>query len=212
MSQAFGKTDASVELTLGEPSWEVGESVPEQGSWSESRYLDLSTNRRIEFTKGYVEFLPVPTILHQRIGAFFYRLLYAFVEAQGLGEVLYSGLRVRLWESVIREPDVGVMLAEHASRVTEKYWDGADLLVEVVSPTDDDRKRDLVQKRSEYAQAGIPEYWIVDQELERITVLSLEGSTYAVHGEFGRGQQATSRLLQGFSVDVSKALDGGRSV
>jgi len=46
------------------------------------------------------------------------------------------------------------------SRRHNKYWEGADLVKEVVSGSEDDRQRDLVTKRREYAQAGIPEYWI----------------------------------------------------
>ena len=78
--------------------------------------------------------------------------------------------------------------------------------MEVVSTGDNDRRRDLREKREEYALAGIPEYWIVDPELGRITVLTLDGTSYAVHGEFSRGEQATSKLLPGFAVDVSTAL------
>jgi Uma2 family endonuclease len=78
--------------------------------------------------------------------------------------------------------------------------------MEVVSEGDESRHRDLVTKRDEYARAGIPEYWIVDPELGRITVLALEETSYAVHGEYSKGQQATSKLLPGFTVDVSAAL------
>ena len=117
--------------------------------------------------------------------------------------MLFTGVRVRLWPDKFREPDVVFMRAEHAGRVTDEYYEGADLVVEVVSTGNVDRHRDLVTKREEYAQAEIPEYWIVDPELAQITVLSLDGQAYAVHGEFKRGEQATSKLLPGFSVDVS---------
>lgn len=50
------------------------------------------------------------------------------------------------------------------------------LVMEVVSGGPQDRKRDLVIKRAEYAAAGIPEYWIVDPESRRITVLTLVGA------------------------------------
>jgi Uma2 family endonuclease len=75
---------------------------------------------------------------------------------------------------------------------------------------DEGRRRDRETKRREYAQAGIPEYWIVDPQLEQITVLWMEGSIYSVHGEFSEGTRATSRLLPGFSVDVTEALSAGR--
>ena len=58
-------------------------------------------------------------------------------------------------------------------------------------------------KRREYAQAGIPEYWIVDPTDASITVLTLQGQEYALHGEFVAGETALSVLLEGFTVDVS---------
>ena len=77
--------------------------------------------------------------------------------------------------------------------------------MEVVS--DDDRRRDLETKRCEYAQAGIPEYWIVYLQQAWITVLRLESASKAViHGEFPQGTHAISHLLPGFTVDVTAAL------
>jgi Uma2 family endonuclease len=78
-------------------------------------------------------------------------------------------------------------------------------VLEVVSS--DDPKRDLVRKRREYARAGIPEYWIVNPATEQIIVLHLEGTAYVEHGIFTRGTQATSVLLEGFTVAVAAVLD-----
>ena len=98
------------------------------------------------------------------------------------------------------------MRSDHAARISDPFWDGADLVMEIVS--EDDRRRDLEIKREEYAQAGIPEYWIVDPQEEMITVLVLKPrkKTYMVHGVFGKGDRATSKLLPGFSVDVTTAV------
>jgi Uma2 family endonuclease len=48
------------------------------------------------------------------------------------------------------------------------------LVVEVLSP--DNAGRDLVMKRHDYAAAGIPQYWMVDQEGRTLTVLRLDAS------------------------------------
>jgi Uma2 family endonuclease len=82
--------------------------------------------------------------------------------------------------------------------------------MEVVSPGAESRQRDLVDKRRDYAQAGVSEYWIVDPETESVTVLALDGSEYRVHGEFKTGESATSVLLPGFAVDVSAVFAAGR--
>lgn len=93
----------------------------------------------------------------------------------------------------------------HDPRRQNRFWLGADMVVEIISP--DNPERDTVTKRADYAEASIPEYWIVHPEEETITVLWLTGEVYVEHGVFRRGQQATSVLLQGFSVDVNAVLD-----
>jgi Uma2 family endonuclease len=51
------------------------------------------------------------------------------------------------------------------------------LVVEVVSPGPDNRRRDYLEKRNQYEWRGIPEYWIVDPQAGRVSVLvMIEGS------------------------------------
>lgn len=190
-------------------TWDVAYLFPAQGDWSEEEYLALGGNRPVEFSEGVLEVLPVPTTSHQMLVAYLYGLLLAFATARDRGTALFAPLRVRLWRNKFREPDVVFMLAEHAGRIGEEFWDRADLVMEVVSEDDEDRRRDLQTKRREYARAGIPEYWIVDPRDERITVLRLSGKRYVVHGEFEKRDVATSHLLPGFAVDVSAALAHG---
>jgi Uma2 family endonuclease len=206
MSTAPDRIEPPAGLTYGEPVWDIARLYPAQGCWTEREYLDLSTNQRVEYSHGYVQFQPMPTTTHQRIFFFLLRLLDVFARAHSLGEALPAGVRVRLWEGKFREPDVVFMKAENRSRINDEYWDGADLVMEVVSGSAGDRHRDLVEKRAEYARAGIPEYWIVDPEEGRIVVLALQGAEYVEHGVFTRGQRATSRLLPGFEVDVTATL------
>ena len=68
--------------------------------------------------------------------------------------------------------------------------------------------RDLETKRLEYARAGIPECWIVDPEEETITVLLLKSrrKPYIEHGTFAKGTRTTSKVLPGFSVDVTETF------
>lgn len=189
----------------GEPVWEVAYFYPVQGQWSENEYLSLESRQfLIEFDNGYLEFLPMPTRAHQRITLFLYRILWSFLESKGLGgEVLVAPVPVNLWGKKYREPDIVYLSAARAQQSDENYPEGADLVMEVVSGSVQDRYRDMVKKREEYAQAGIPEYWIVDPDQKLITVLHLVDDTYAVHGEFGEGEQAASVLLAGFAVAVT---------
>ena len=149
--------------------------LPRQGCWSDEAYLWLTehSRRRIELTDGRIEELPVPTFTHQAVLlAFLYRLFHDYLRPRG-GVAMVSGLRMRIREGKFREPDLLVLRERSDPRNQDRYWLGADLVAEVVSPDDPDR--DLVEKRADYAEAGIPEYWIADPRDETITVLTLDG-------------------------------------
>jgi len=202
----------------GRPTWEIAYLFPAQGNWTEQEYLDLEnqcgSHIRVELFNGRLEVLPVPTQSHQLIIRFFMKVLEAFVEAHAPGMVLFSGVRVKIpskrKKPQFREPDVVYMKKENSSRRHEAYWEGADLVMEVVSGDPKDRERDLVVKKREYAAAGIPEYWIIDPDTASIQVLSLAGTTYQIHGDFQHGAEATSVLLPGFRVAVDAVLAAGQ--
>ena len=72
--------------------------------------------------------------------------------------------------------------------------------MEIVSP--DKHERDTVDKRTDYAEAGIGEYWIVNPQEQTITMLTLVGDAYEEYGVFLSGEAATSAVLRGFVVNV----------
>lgn len=194
------------ETPLAEPTWEVALLYPPQGAWTAEEYLHLTdgTNRLIEFAEGRVEVLPMPTQRHQDTLDFIFRIVRALALAIG-GKAYYAPLRLYITRDCYREPDILLVRDKHDPRRGERYWAGADLVVEIVSPDDPDR--DWVTKRNDYADAGILEYWIVDAQRGQIAVLRLDDGAYREHGLFARGESATSALLPGLVVNVSEALD-----
>jgi Uma2 family endonuclease len=192
-------------------SWEEEDDFvvsldPLQGHWTEEQYLLLSnqTNRLLEYADGVIEGLPMPTQEHQDISQFLFLALLGFLQRIG-GKVYYAPLRVRIRARKFREPDLLLVRDANDPRRQNRFWLGADLVVEVVS--EDDPERDTRVKRADYALAGIPEYWIVNPLDETITVLVLAGEEYAAHGIFQRGDRAVSKLLEGFGVSVDEVLD-----
>jgi Uma2 family endonuclease len=186
---------------VGQPAWRIALLSPPQGSWSEQEYLALDAGRHIEFDRGCIEVLDIPTKEHQRIVRFLFLALQAWVASRSLGEVFFAPLPVRLWEAKYREPDL--VFVRHDRSEIHGYPDGADLVVEVVSPTPADRRRDLEVKVAEYEQGAVPEYWIVDPLNSRVLIHYLVDSKYTVE-EFGCGQVAQSRVLAGLTLDVSQ--------
>jgi Uma2 family endonuclease len=189
-----------------EPTWEIARLFPPQGCWSELEFFSLPDNHFIEFSRGHLTFLPMPTIFHQLILQYLFRQLVSFVESRKLGIVVMSGYKVRVGPDQLREPDILFIKTAQMSGIGKQYCTKVDLVMEVVS--EDNREHDLRTKRAEYAQAGIAEYWIVDPQEETITVLALKRreKTYVERGVFRKGERAESRLLPGFSVDVAEAI------
>ena len=177
-----------------------------QGLWTEEQYLRLTDHARrlIEFTDGRLEVLPMPTDRHQTILSFLFLSMVAMVRDSG-GSVLFAPLRLRIRKGKFREPDLLLVRDANDARRRNDYWRGADWVAEVVSP--DRPSRDTVTKRLDYAEARIPEYWIVNPMDETVTVLVLEGDAYAAHGVFCRGDRAASRSLEGCSVSVAELFD-----
>ena len=146
----------------------------------------------------------MPTDRHQVISRYLLFQLFGFIQPRG-GTVLYAPLRLRIREGQFREPDLLLVRDADDPRRQNRYWLGADLVVEVVSP--DDPERDIRVKRAEYAEAQIPEYWIVNPMDETVTVLTLAGEAYIEHGVFRRGDEASSALLDGLVLPVDEVFD-----
>ncbi len=180
--------------------------LPLQGLWTEAQYLKLTnqTNHLIEFSDGAIEVLPMPTSGHQVILLLLYELFRAVIQPAG-GKILVAPLRLQVRPGKFREPDILMLRDAGDPRYQDAFWLGADLVVEIVSP--DQPERDLKEKPRDYAEAGIPEYWIVNPLNNTITVLVLEGETYVAHGIFQRGDRAVSKLLDGLSVSVEDVFN-----
>ena len=187
------------------------DALPPQGAWSDHAYLWLTdrSNRLIEFTDGWLEELPMPTSTHQAVLLFLYDVFRAYCRGRG-GVVMVAPLRMRIREGQFREPDLLLLRNRDDPRYADRYWLGADLVAEVLSP--DNPERDLVQKRTEYAAADIPEYWIADPRDETIRVLSLHQGNYREVGRYSRGDAAPSPLLKGVIVDVAAVFDAAKPV
>lgn len=195
--------------TPGEPPWGLALLYHEQGSWTEEEYLALDTNILVEFADGCLEFPPIPTDSHQALVDHLLDILKSYVRPRQLGTLRFAPLRLLTGPKKYREPDILFLRQERDHLRHEKYWESADLVVEVVS--EDDPDRDWVTKRAEYASAGIAEYWIADPRDRTLTVLTLGpgATTYREAGKYREGEIAASVLLKGLTVDIAAAFERG---
>ncbi len=199
---------AQVKTATGStPEWKdlLVELLPPQGQWSEDEYLVLTDhrNRLVEFTDGFLEVLLMPTDNHQSVLKFLFLAFYSFVEPSGTAQ--FAPLRLQIRPGKFREPDLLMLISASDPRRQNRFWLGADLALEVVS--EEKPERDLVEKRGDYAEGRVPEYWIVNPQTETITVLVLRGDAYEGAAIYRREDLAASLLLPGFSAAVAAVFD-----
>ena len=191
-------------MNVKEPTFALSELFPSQGEWTQEAYLALPTNRLVELVQGVLELLPTASESHQRLVKRLFIPFDAYVREKSLGEVLFAPLSVKLREETFRMPDVIFMNHENVERRGERFWRGADLVMEVLNPNDPER--DAVVKVSEYARSRIPEYWLADPRDASIKVYVLpEGAeVYELHRHFRGSERATPRSLSGFGLSVAE--------
>ena len=172
-------------------------------SWNEAAYLAFSEafNRPMELSDGRLVILPMPSLTHQRVLRQFVLQAQNWATQGNRGEVIFAPHPIRLWPGKYREPDAMVWLSAHKDRVGERESGPPDLASEIVSPGNE--PHDLETKFKEYAEAAIPEYWIIQSATRRVSVYSLDGRAYRLVSHLTSGDKARSIILPGFEVAVS---------
>lgn len=127
-----------------------------------------------EWVDGEVVMVTPASDRHQDLVRFLIQVLGTYVEAKALGVVRPAPFQMYLPELRRgREPDLMFIASDHVDRLKNSYLEGpADLVVEIVSP--ESRLRDRGEKYAEYELAGVPEYWLVDPELQRADFYTLD--------------------------------------
>jgi Uma2 family endonuclease len=154
-----------------------------------------------EWVDGEVVMYSPASDRHQDIARFLTAVLSVFVETRDLGVIRPAPFQIKLGPDLPgREPDLLFVAVDHLDRLKETHLDGpADLVVEIVSP--ESAGRDRGDKFYEYARGGVPEYWLIDPEMEWAEFYQLEKERYRVAFS-GKEGRYDARVLPGFWLRV----------
>jgi Uma2 family endonuclease len=135
---------------------------------------------RVELRDGVMIVVPSPTYDHQDIAG----LLWVWLRQRApedLRASLATGVAVSL--DTTYEPDVLLVSSEVAGSGHYSLADKVELVVEVVSPGT--KRRDRLEKPAEYAAAGIPHYWRIEQGPLHIFAYDLVDGRYELVADSG---------------------------
>jgi Uma2 family endonuclease len=140
---------------------------------------DDGTDNRYELVDGLLTLMNPPSIEHFLITKFLEQTFDREIQRQALPWLTLREAGVRTGFSKSRITDLCIVSKDQARELTGQsavFQTPPLLVVEVVSP--ESVTRDYRYKRSEYAAASIPEYWIVDPLEQQITILEWQEGFY----------------------------------
>jgi Uma2 family endonuclease len=152
----------------------VTQTAPAHG-WTYDEFARLPDDgNRYEVIAGELYVTPPPETSHQVVSARFSTEMRFFATKEHkLGEVLYAPVAILFGEGDYLEPDIVFLRNEHDRFRTRRGIEGPpDLIVEILSPGTARQDRGI--KRERYAQFGVPEYWIIDPDRQRVEVYRLQ--------------------------------------
>jgi Uma2 family endonuclease len=176
---------------------------------------DDGTDTRYELVNGELVEMPTESLFNCQIAKLLMFELAKYIPIVRIClkdiEIVVSGSRAK-----VRRPDLAVLseegylaLAGQRSNTVTDYMPAPILVVEVVSPSQENRDRDYRHKRTEYAARGINEYWIIDPELRQITLCLWVNGQYEDTVYTG-AMKIMSTVVAGFALSANEVLDFGQ--
>ena len=125
-----------------------------------------------ELVDGHLEEEEMPSFAHEVVISFLIGFLRGWLRPTG-GIAVASGVKVVPVPTRGRIPDACGFFGGHKPAPVGALRDAPDIIVEVITPTPRDRRRDRITKLEEYARFGARFYWLVDPDARTFEVFEL---------------------------------------
>ena len=164
---------------------------------------------RHEIIDGAHYMTPSPNQRHQELVARLHLSLGVFLEDRpDRGRLFLSPFDVVFSFHDVVEPDLVFVAPDQLDILTARNIQGTPaLVIEVQSPSTRTRDREI--KRRLYERAGVREYWLVDPDLNAVTVYRRAtdgGFPPAVRLTAERHDMLATPLVPGWSVTIARLL------
>ena len=186
-------------------------SVERRMSFEEYLRFDDGTDTRYELVRGVLVPMPTATAAHELLISFLAAMMMRFIAAHDLPYVVRVNAGVQTEEDTSRLPDIAMYDRHDWERLLKQGGPAVLRLGEpmrlVVEVTSENWKDDYYDKRAEYEQRRIPEYWIVDGRRKQVVALYLaEDATTYQEQVLKPGDVLASRVLAGLTLPVETIL------
>jgi Uma2 family endonuclease len=159
------------------------------------------TGPRYQLIQGDLYMAPAPNRFHQEISRNLQFELHSYLKHNPIGRLFNAPFDVYLDEINVFQPDIMIVLNQRLGILTEEGAEGApELIVEILSPKT--RRLDLINKKQEYARAGVKELWIIDPEPRAIMIHEFAYDGAEKIQQVEEADTLSTDLLPGFRLAV----------
>ena len=177
---------------------------------------DDGTDARYELVDGVLVEMGAESDVNVLIASFLFSVFLEFVPfnliRRGTGiQVEGSQANTRFPDLMVLTEDCAAALAGRRRSLITLEMPTPALVIEMVSSSDTNeplRERNYVQKRREYAQRGIGEYWLVDAIAGAVLVLNLVNQEYQEQ-RFVGDERLVSEVFTDLDVSAAQVLQVG---
>lgn len=166
------------------------DSLPEDGN-------------RYELIEGELFVSRAPSLIHQRTVGNVIFVFKKYLQENPVGEILTGpGVIFSDFSGVI--PDLVYVSYERGKEIAtgDRITGAPELIIEVLSPGTENRRRDEHAKRQLYKKYGVKEYWILDPQ--RLTVQIFRTARLKLTATLSVRDVLSTPLLPGFRCSVKE--------
>lgn len=158
----------------------LASNVPRTGQrLALDEWASLPEDQSGELVDGQLAEEEAPDPIHGLTVSWLIALFRAWLGSRG-GFVFDSDVKFAITATRGRKADVSVYLPGRTAPPRRGLLhEPPDALVEVISPSPVDERRDRVEKMTEYAEFGVRYYWLVDPALGSLEIFELDRGRFA---------------------------------
>ena len=156
-----------------------------------------------EMIEGEIIVSRAPDLLHQDVSLNLGQSIKNFLDQNPIGKVWVTpGVIFDDFNSVI--PDLAFVSRERLDEIIKegRIKGAPDLMIEIISPGAENRRRDRVVKKQTYGKFGVREYWVIDPENRTVEIYRLDGREMKLAATLTGEDEITSSLLAGYRFEV----------
>jgi len=164
---------------------------------------------RYEIIDGELLVTRAPHFKHQKVITNLIFLIATWSKRTGLGEIVTTpGVIYTDSDNVI--PDLAWVRSDRLNDLLDDsgHFQGSpDLIIEILSNSKEDKRRDRDLKLKLYSREQVKEYWIMDWRQQQIEIYCYGENSLVFNRTLKQNEQLTSAILPDFSCLLSQVFD-----